>query len=138
MYFNHQKMHRLLQNARDARLSQRDLGERLQDSRRAVAKRESTLLTYYHEKRVAVPDEARQLAALPPVDAVAVPRDQLEAWRINPENFLQLARHRQDVNRLQALYDECAARSAALNAPISGLAEWLRGHGQYDFSRDYT
>jgi hypothetical protein len=134
---NFDKLTRLLEAARAARLAARDIGERIDEARVAEARTRAVMERFFAERGRALPEEVEELLGLPPGEAAAIGRAHLEAWSLSPESFRELMYYRAARLRLEAMLETAQDHSEKLNAPLSILPEWLASHGFPNFVRDY-
>lgn len=136
MKLNQEKMFRILEQARAARMARSDLSTRLRAAREKETHIKSTLDHGAHAGR-AMPEEVAKILAMPFDEGMRQEPAHLKELRIDPDLYRELLRVRQERARLLIQADAAQDRSDALNAPIDGLQEWLKNHGLRDYTEDF-
>lgn len=131
------KLHRILEKARAARLPVRDLDERIREARTGEAQCRTAIERYFAERGRAMPDEVAVLLALPPEEAAKVDSATLKSQWVSLETYRDLMGYRDARQRLSAMLATAQAHADGINTPLATLPEWLASRGFPNFVRDY-
>lgn len=126
--FNHEKLDRLLERARSARLSTQDISARLRDVRSDCSSLESGILRIVSGGGRGIAPQVTELLRLPLSEAELIEDDVLLSWNINPQNFHALQDARKRMVTLASNHEKASlaydAASGGLNTLCEAVISW--------------